>query len=178
MNPFIGRGTKIADNATERTILAFRETWEVSLQFYISLFETGSFKNILRLTNTNTDSGNVGDRIFAICVHNVNQQLRFSYDRTEGFANYLHAGKILANTWYNLRATQEFDRGEFMLRIFLNETMIHERALKYTPTLYDNVTVYMGDQFSPPPILGYVDQLNITTGKLKLSFERFIRIMG
>ena len=147
------------------------QTWEISLQLYISLFETGGLRSILRLSNTDTDSNNIGDRIFAVFLHEETQELRFYYDVKDEpvlFAFYGHVDKISANTWYTLRVEQVFDRGEFMLRIFLDGEMIKERALKYTPTTYDNVVVYMGDQFYPSPISGYVDQLNIKTGRSKV----------
>ena len=171
---FLDRGTRITHNTTIRTIPTLLETWEVSLQFYITLFETGGLKNILRLTNTDTNSGNLGDRILAIWMRAESKQLHVYSEISHPPHNppdlyiinqFIHTDPLSANTWYNLTVRQFFDRGEFLLRVFLNEEQIHERLVRYTPKTYTNVTVYVSDQFNPPAIMGWVDNLTITTGR-------------
>ena len=142
------------------------EVWEVSFQFYIALFETGQKKCLLRLTNTETNDGHEGDRIPAIFLHNENQQLevQFGLDGSDNY-NYLHKDKTSAKTWHNITVQRVLEKGEFYMRAILNEEMLFDRRLLFWPSTFDNVKVYVGDQFFPPAIRGWIDQLNITTGK-------------
>lgn len=148
-----------------KTIPILYETWEVSLQLYIALFETG-IKSILRLTNTDTDWGNTGDRLLAVFMDSEVQQLDIFYQVRDKSFRYKHTNQLSANTWYNLTMRQDFDRGEFIIRIFIDGDMIYEDPVyQYLATTYADVKVYAGDMHFPPSILGWMDELNVTTGR-------------
>ena len=141
------------------------ETWEVSLQFYIGLFERGYRKSIVRLTNTNTDEGNVGDRIMAVFVDTSNKKLQIHCDvESEPLYQFTHPDLLMINYWYDLKIQKSFEKGEFLLRTTLNGTIINEKFLKYWQRPYDNVTIYAADGYFPPALKAWVDQLNITSG--------------
>ena len=140
------------------------ETWVASFQFYISLFETG-LKSILRITNTDADSGNTGDRILIVLMDGENQQLKVHYELRDATVQYTYPNQTSANTWYNLTVRQDFDRGEFLFRIFINGEMVHENPIRIHNPTYTNVSVYAGDMFYTPSVLGWIDELNITTGE-------------
>ena len=165
---------EITDNTTVDTITTLHETWVVSFQFYIALFETG-FKSLLRLTNTDTNQGNPGDRILAIFMDSEDQLLNVVYERGDTRDTwYIHPDKLSARTWYNLTVRQDFDRGEFLVRIFIDGEMVEENPnQKHTARKYTNVTVYAGDMHYPPSILGWMDALNVTTGKSDTTQVKF-----
>ena len=166
---FIAHGTPIADNTTIDTVPTLHETWEITLQFYIAMYETGLKKSILRLTNTNANKGNEGDRIPAIFVNSKMKELQV-YFGLEGEEDILFVHRnvpLSTQTWHNLTVQKVFEKGEFLLRVSLEDTQIYEKNIENWPSTYENVSVYAGDQFfSPPAIMGYVDHINILSGKI------------
>ena len=118
----------------------------------------------MRLASTNANKDQPSDRIPAIFFEDDTQQLKFhiGLEREDDLA-YKHPNKVSDDTWHNITVSQVFEKGEFFVRVNLDGSVIYDQELKFWPTTFDDVKVYLGDGFFPP-LLGWVDQLNITTG--------------
>ena len=70
-------------------------------------------------------------------------------------------------TWYNVIIKTIYLRGNFRIRIYIDDALIKEMWYNDHPSTFKDVKVYVSDKFKKP-FAGWIDNLNITTGKISV----------
>ena len=156
------------------TIPKLYPTFEITFSLYANTQINGdtNYGSILRLTNTNQDSGNYGDHQPALM--SWKSLRRFRYKFNWGHPKEWHqdvfegADIFLPSTWTPVRIKQGID-GDIMKLSFEvdgTKTWTDEDPVDLLPVL-ENVNVYAGDDFNDP-LDGKIRNLTIVTGKKDL----------
>ena len=156
------------------TIPKLYPTFEITFELYANTKIQGdqSWASILRLTNTDQDSGNYGDHQPALMSWKNLKKIRYKFNT--GHPKQWHqdvfkqADIFLPSTWTPVRVKQGID-GDIMKISFEvdgTNTWTDEDPIDLLPVL-ENVHVYAGDDFLDP-LDGKIRNLTIVTGKKNL----------
>ena len=123
---------------------------------------------MLRVTNTDTENGNDGDKIVIFNINNNDRKLVFNIQQGDVSNQwyYKHPNiTVQASTWYNVVIKTVYLTGSFRVRIYIDNVLIKENWFNEHPSTFNDVKVYVSEKFKKP-IAGWIDNLNITTGEV------------
>ena len=156
------------------TIPKLYPTFEITFELYANKDPNGDkdFGSILRLTNTDQNSGNYGDHQPAL--RSWKNLKRFQYKFTRGVPKTWHqdvfggVDVFLPSTWTPVRIKQGIDGDTMKISFEVDGTYSwkNEEPVDVLPVL-ENVIVYAGDDFNDP-LDGKIRNLTIVTGKRNL----------
>ena len=154
----------ISRNNLLDTIPTLYEEFDVSFELYVNKAPgTIAKRSVIRLTNTNKDKGNSGERLATIIVSTDLTRVHFS-SAAEGpkDTTFKYTTSSLNSTWVTIRFQQAVIDDRFKLIFWYNGVAIRDEVID-KPSVYNNTKVFVGDNFYPP-LPGTVKNLVITTG--------------
>ena len=160
------------------TIPTLYEEFDVSFELYIQkifAWQSGKWQSVIRLTNTNNDQGNFGDRLAMVMVHGGLEKIWFISPGNEfPTLGYTHKTAVATEAWIPIRIQQVLVDGGFKLIFWYDGVSVKEFALDL-PRVYNDTKIYAGDSFRIS-ITGAIKDLKISTGKLSQTRTLFFSL--
>ena len=118
----------IERNKSIGAIPVLHEEFDISFELYINRAPTGTWHNVLRLTNTNNDKGNSsGDRIAMIEIHGDMDKMILYFGKDRRGGNITHNATIPTKTWIHIRIQQALVNGRYYDHFYDNQSLCIER---------------------------------------------------
>ena len=171
---FIDGNTTLSKGNKILTIPKLYPRYSIHFDLWKNAKETGGvLKSVIRLTNTDTDTGKFGDHLPALQMRRHLLGIKLfgaisTRQRYIGSANI--KGLISPSVWVPIQIRQDidFDEGVFKIWCYIDGYLkIHEQIDRLPPL--ENITVYAGDNFMDP-LDAEIRNLVVNTGKKK-SFD-------
>ena len=155
----------IASNNLLETIPNLYEEFDVAFDLYINDgWGPNAWRSVLRLTNTDNDKDNFGDRLAMFMVNGELTKVLFtSAANPSPHVPYSHVTTVPHSRWIPIRIQQKVIEDRFKLIYWYDGTAVKE-ILMDRPRVYNNTKVLAGDRFKGA-LSGTLRNLTITTCK-------------
>ena len=150
------------DNLVD-TIPTLYEEFDISFELYIHKGQGISRRNVLRLTNTNDEKGNIGDRIVVFEVYGDLSKSILLSDSTKPKSLILNEA-VPSQKWIPIRIQQAVIEGKFQLMFWVDGESAGGLMMD-TPQVFNNTRVLLGDSYTTA-LYGTIKNLTISTGNL------------
>ena len=166
---FIDGNTTLSKGNAILTIPKLYPKYNITFDLWKNAKETGGvLKSVIRLTNTNTDTGNFGDHLPALQMrrHLLGIKLFGARSTTQIYQGPAKIkGLISPAEWVPIQIRQDIDGGVFKIMCYIDGQLKINEEIDRLPPL-ENVTVYAGDNFMDP-LDAQIRDLIVETGKKK-----------
>ena len=155
----------ISRNNLLDTIPTLYEEFDVSFELYVNNAPAPNAKRtVIRLTNTNNNKGNYGDRLATVVASGDLTKVFFT-SAAEGVNFHVThtTASLPKSTWIAIRVQQAVIEDRFKLIYWFNGVAVRETLIDL-PRVYNDTKVFVGDNFKAA-LLGTVKNLRISTGR-------------
>ena len=146
--------------------------FNITFELWKNGAETGGMlRSVLRLTNTNTETGNFGDHLpaFQVRRHLLGIKLLGARSTSQNYGGTANIKDLIAPaTWVPIQIRQDIDAGVFKIMCHIDGNLKIDAQIDRLPPL-ENVTVFAGDNFMDP-LDAQIKDLIIETGEKKLFY--------
>ena len=149
------------------TIPTLYEEFDVNFNLYISKEDQPNWRSVFRLTNTDNQQGNIGDRIALFEVYGDLSKASFYTDAGKPSKSVLYNSTLASQTWIPVHIQQAVVDGRFKIMFWLDNTSVGELLMDRPQPLSDT-KIFAGDPFRIA-MPGTIKNLNISTGKYTYS---------
>ena len=150
-----------------KTGLTLHKIYSITFDVYFTQFLFGKHENIIRLTNTDGNCCNPGDRIMGVWIDKTksdsSKQLYIALNDMDGTRNYfITKTSYSLNQWIHVDVRQVLRDGSFFHIVTIDNKIEYEKKNKQ-PQDHENVIVYTSDTFFDAAV-GMIQNINITSG--------------
>ena len=142
--------------------LTLYKIYSITFDVYLTQFQPKEHKGIIRLTNTDGNWGEPGDRIMGVWTDDTESDSSKPLYIAGAGSFFITKTLYSLNQWIHVDIRQVLRDGSFFYIVTINNKTEHEVENK-EPQVHEDLVLYTSDRFHEAAV-GVIRNINITSG--------------